>query len=233
MITTIVNNFKEAFGYYKKGILPGIIYSILSILIGFIIIIPLIGPIMWLILYSYLFPRITSWYLTKILDIEIKPNHNVATKILFIVNLPTVISYYIVLFMILSLFSTSIYSIISLSSESNLIYNEGLYYSIWIFIVELVSSIAQIILVIIWYYNIIGAILGKVDSLKVDIWKSLEVVAYNILFVVLIIPVVLILILLIIFSPIIGLLLLIIFVVFFVIPYNIVLLATVVKNISS
>jgi hypothetical protein len=183
----LVETYKKSFDLVKSNILGSLIYGIIFyILVGLSVLVPIIGAI----LFSYLYPRLTKWYYTKVTGDNINPDYKTAFLSLLIPNLLFSIGIGLIL---LVLFSTlmqlglnfaNILNIgnlqqLPLMSLSNL--NIPPYFLLGIvigMIIILVSGIMWLLLL----YSIYGSILGKVNKLSIHFEKSLILFVYGLLF---------------------------------------------------
>jgi hypothetical protein len=175
----LIDTYKQAFNLWKKDIISSSIFGLILVIASFLLAIPLIGNL----IYAYVYPRIVSWYYKKITGEDIKSNYNVAFKAIFISTLLIFSAVIILSFLIVS----------GISISQNLF-----------LLLSLLFIGVGTILEILWLYNIYGSILGKVDSLKIDAMKSLEIFFYLLLLSIIILTIVVVISFLFFFSPIIG-----------------------------
>ena len=80
----VVDIYKRAFDYMRKNFADSILFIISTAVLGFLsIAIPILG----VIIYSYFYPNVVSWYYTKVTGDNINPNYKTAFLSLLIPNL--------------------------------------------------------------------------------------------------------------------------------------------------
>ena len=170
----VVDIYKRAFDYMRKNFADSILFIISSVLLGFL---SIVLPILGVIIYSYFYPNVVSWYYTKVTGDNINPDYKTSFKSLLIPNLLASIGMVIILYSVsyipvlteyMNLFGSIGYQYVS--------YNPTLIFIGWAIII--ISAILSILLL----YTFYGSILGKVNKLSIYFEKSLILFAYILLY---------------------------------------------------
>ncbi|MFP3166844.1 MAG: hypothetical protein RXQ68_00215 [Candidatus Nanopusillus sp.] len=183
----LVETYKKSFNLVKSHIIESIIYGIIFyILQDLLFLLPIIGAF----IFSYLYPRLTKWYYTKVTGDNINPDYKTAFLSLLIPNLLASIGITIILAVLVSVLiqsGLSLTNILNISNLNQLIlmnlsnFSIPSYFLLGIvigMIIILVSGIVWLLLL----YSIYGSILGKVNKLSIDFEKSLILFAYWLVF---------------------------------------------------
>ncbi|MGB9674636.1 MAG: hypothetical protein ACPLX8_00725 [Nanopusillaceae archaeon] len=170
----IIENLKETTKLFMDSFLgslvAGIIFGFLGVLLfgGNSIMIPLLVllgygglavPIISSVAFAFLYPRVMKWYYENVTGQRVNPNYTVATVILLVILLAGVIPQVIVYYGILS-------GSIGLRELAT-----------W----SLLGALVQLVLLVVWSYNLFGAIIGKVNSYSPNIFKSLILIVHFII----------------------------------------------------
>jgi len=183
----LLETYKKSIDLVKDRIVESIIYGILFyILQGLLFLLPIIGAI----LFSYLYPRLTKWYYSKVTGDNINPDYKTSFLSLLIPNLLFSIGITIILAVLVSILiqlGLTFTNILNINNLQQLILL-GLsnFHILPYFLLGIVIGIIIIIISgIMWLlllYSIYGSILGKVNKLSIDAEKSLTLFAYWLLF---------------------------------------------------
>ena len=179
----LLETYKKSIDLVKDRIVESIIYGILFyILQGLLFLLPIIGAI----LFSYLYPRLTKWYYSKVTGDNINPDYKTSFLSLLIPNLLFSIGITIILAVLVSILiqlGLTFTNILNINNLQQLILL-GLsnFHILPYFLLGIVIGIIIIIISgIMWLlllYSIYGSILGKVNKLSIDVDKSLILFAY-------------------------------------------------------
>jgi hypothetical protein len=183
----LLETYKKSIDLVKNHIIESLIYGIMFyILWSLLFLIPLLGAI----IFSYLYPRLTKWYYTKVTGDNINPDYKTSFLSLLIPNLLFSIGITIILVVLVSILiqlGLTFTNILNISNLQQLILT-GLS-NFHTFTYFLLGTIIGIIIIIageiVWLlllYSIYGSILGKVNKLSVYFEKSLILFAYWLLF---------------------------------------------------
>jgi hypothetical protein len=168
----VVEIYKKAFEYITKNFADSILFIISVAVLWFLsIAIPILG----VIIYSYFYPNVVSWYYTKVTGDNINPDYKTAFISLLIPNILASIG------MIYMLYDITLISTGYMSPFGSVSYQYVSYNPILI-IVEWVIIIISMILSILLLYTFYGSILGKVNKLSIYFEKSLILFAYILLY---------------------------------------------------
>jgi hypothetical protein len=179
--------YKKSIDLVKNHIVESIIYGILFyILQGLLFLLPIIGAI----LFSYLYPRLTKWYYTKVTGENINPDYKTSflslliPNILFSIGITIILVVLVIILMQLGLTFTNILNINNLQQLILLGLSNFhiLPYVLLGIVVGIIIIIVSVIMWILLLYSIYGSILGKVNKLSIDAEKSLTLFAYWLLF---------------------------------------------------
>ncbi|MCC5447290.1 hypothetical protein [Candidatus Nanobsidianus stetteri] len=177
----VVEIYKKAFEYMRKNFVDSILFIISSAVLWFLsIAIPILG----VIIYSYFYPNVVSWYYTKVTGDNINPDYKTAFLSLLIPNLLASIGVIYMLYNFYDITSVSFGSLVSTGyiNPFGLISYQYVSYNPTLIIVEWAIIIISIILSILLLYTFYGSILGKVNKLSIYFEKSLILLAYIILY---------------------------------------------------
>jgi len=170
----VLDIYKRAFDYMGKNFADSILFIISAAVLGFLsIALPLLGAI----IYSYFYPRLANWYYKKVTGENINPDYKTAFLSLLIPNLLASIGIIFILYSMyyspvpigyMNLFGSTSYQYVS--------YNPTLIIVGWAII------IISILLSILLLYTFYGSILGKVNKLSIYLEKSMILLAYILLY---------------------------------------------------
>ena len=170
----VLDIYKRAFDYMRKNFADSILFIISTAVLGFLsVALPILGAI----IYSYFYPNVVAWYYTKVTGDNINPDYKTAFLSLLIPNLLASIGIIFILYSMyyspvpigyMTLFGSTSYQYVS--------YNPTLTIIGWAII------IISIILSILLLYTFYGSILGKVNKLSIYLEKSLILLAYILLY---------------------------------------------------
>jgi len=160
----------RSFEQYKRDIVAGILYGLVTFLMGILFVIPVLGAFA----IAYLMPRIMNWYYNKTIG-NIKTDYNLAFKVWLIYGIVVHI------FLIIAI----IFGIGMVNTIKNLLFS-GNYFAIisdframmGLFIITLLIALAVLIFTILYAYTLYGSVLGKVNGIKLYPLKSLILVVY-------------------------------------------------------
>jgi hypothetical protein len=183
----LLETYKKSFDLVKNHIVESIIYGIILYILGnLLFLIPIIGAI----IFSYVYPRLTKWYYTKVTGDNINPDYKTAFLSLLIPNLLASIGITIILLVLISILLQLGLTFTNILNISNL--QQSLLMSLPNFSISpyallgiLIGVIIMIIGGIMWIlllYSIYGSILGKVNKLSIYFDKSLILFAYWLVF---------------------------------------------------
>ena len=174
----MIEIYKKSFDYMRKNFVDSILFIISSAVLWFLsIAIPILG----VIIYSYFYPNVVSWYYTKVTRDNINPDYKTAFLSLLIPNLLASIG---IIYLFYGITSVSFGSLVSTeyTSPFGLTGYQYVSYNPTLIIVEWVIIIISIILSILLMYTFYGSILGKVNKLSIYFEKSLILFAYILLY---------------------------------------------------
>jgi hypothetical protein len=183
----LLETYKKSIDLVKDHIGESIIYGILFyILQGLLFLLPIIGAI----IFSYLYPRLTKWYYSKVTGDNINPYYKTAflslliPNLLFSIGITIILAVLVIILIQLGLTFTNILNIKNLQQLillglSNL---HILPYVLLGIVIGIIIIIVSVIMWILLLYSIYGSILGKVNKLLIDAEKSLTLFAYWLLF---------------------------------------------------
>jgi len=183
----LLETYKKSIDLVKDHIVESIIYGIsFYILQGLLFLLPIIGAI----LFSYLYPRLTKWYYTKVTGDNINPDYKTSFLSLLIPNLLFSIGITIILVVLVSILIqlgltfTNISNINNLQQLISLVLSNFhiLPYVLLGIVIGIIIIIVSGIMWILLLYSIYGSIFGKVNKLLIDAEKSLTLFAYWLLF---------------------------------------------------
>jgi len=170
----VLDIYKRAFDYMRKNFADSILFIISTAVLGFLsIALPILGAI----IYSYFYPNVVAWYYKKVTGENINPDYKTAFLSLLIPNLLASIGIIFILYSMyyspvpigyMNLFGSTSYQYVS--------YNPTLIIVGWAII------IISILLSILLLYTFYGSILGKVNKLSIYLEKSLILLAYILLY---------------------------------------------------
>ncbi|MEM5880208.1 MAG: hypothetical protein QXQ16_02885 [Candidatus Aenigmatarchaeota archaeon] len=158
---------KMAFESYRKDIVAAIIFGLVSILVGIISVIPIIGAI----IEAYIRPRVLEWYYNKTIG-NIKSDHKLTFKI-WLVWLLAIHIIFLFFLLILGIRLSILFTGVTLTTL-NLAIRDFL-------IFLLVGSILSILVGLIFYYPAYASILGKINKIEINdriIKNSLILILY-------------------------------------------------------
>jgi len=159
---TIIESLKLAYGAlkYRNNWLQALIAGLVYGLVYGLGIIPLVGAF----LLAYLLPRVTVWFYRNI-GFNVNPNYDVAFKALLI---PSIIAHIGIIVLLVSSMRvlSLIYALGDYYGAIDLILKYGLVSTVLSFI----AGVAYLLLL----YTIYGSIVGKVNQLKIEIGKSIQ-----------------------------------------------------------
>jgi hypothetical protein len=183
----LLETYKKSFDLVKNHIVESIIYGIILYILGnLVFLIPIIGAI----IFSYVYPRLTKWYYSKVTGDNINPDYKTAFLSLLIPNLLASIGITIILLVLISILLqlglsfTNILNISNLQQSLSLglsNFNIPPYVLLGIFIGIIIMIIGGIMWILL-LYSIYGSILGKVNKLSIHFDKSLILFAYWLVF---------------------------------------------------
>ena len=183
----LLETYKKSFDLVKNHIVESIIYGIILYILGnLVFLIPIIGAI----IFSYVYPRLTKWYYTKVTGENINPDYKTAFLSLLIPNLLASIGITIILVALISILlqlGLSFTNILNISNlQQSLLmglsnFNIPPYFLLGIFIGIIIMIIGGIMWILL-LYSIYGSILGKVNKLSIHFEKSLILLAYWLVF---------------------------------------------------
>jgi hypothetical protein len=174
----MIEIYKKSFDYMRKNFVDSILFIISSAVLWFLsIAIPILG----VIIYSYFYPNVVSWYYTKVTGDNINPDYKTAFLSLLIPNLLASIG---IIYLFYGITSVSFGSSISTgyTSPFGLTSYQYVSYNPTLIIIEWAIIIISIILSILLLYTFYGSILGKVNKLSIYFEKSLILLAYVLLY---------------------------------------------------
>ena len=170
----LLETYKKSIDLVKNHIVESIIYGILFyILRSLLFLLPILGAI----LFSYLYPRLTKWYYSKVTGENINSDYKTAFLSLLIPNILASIG---IIFILYGTYYTPVP--IEYTNLSGLINYQYISYNSTLIIVGWSIIIISIILSILLLYTFYGSILGKVNKLSVYFEKSLILFAYILLY---------------------------------------------------
>jgi len=168
----MIEIYKRAFDYMRKNFVDSILFIISASVLWFL---SIALPILGVIIYSYFYPNVVSWYYTKVTGDNINPDYKTAFLSLLIPNLLASIGIIYILYGITSV-SIGYMNLFGSTSYQYVSYNSTLMIVEWVIIV--ISMILSILLL----YTFYGSILGKVNKLSIYFEKSLILFAYMLLY---------------------------------------------------
>jgi len=174
----MIEIYKKAFDYMRKNFVDSILFIISSAVLWFLsIAIPILG----VIIYSYFYPNVVSWYYTKVTGDNINPDYKTAFLSLLMPNLLASIG---IIYLFYSITSVSSGSLVSTgyASPFGLTNYQYISYNPTLIIIEWAIIIISMILSILLLYTFYGSILGKVNKLSIHFEKSLILFAYILLY---------------------------------------------------
>jgi hypothetical protein len=183
----LLETYKKSIDLVKDHIGESIIYGILFyILQGLLFLLPIIGAI----LFSYLYPRLTKWYYSKVTGENINPDYKTSFLSLLIPNLLFSIGITIILVVLVSILvqlGLTFTNILNINNLQQLILMSLsnfhlLPYVLLGIVIGIIIIIVSGIMWLLLLYSIYGSILGKVNKLSIDAEKSLTLFAYWLLF---------------------------------------------------
>jgi len=183
----LLETYKKSIDLVKDHIVESIIYGILFyILQGLLFLLPIIGAI----LFSYLYPRLTKWYYSKVTGDNINPDYKTSFLSLLIPNLLFSIGITIILVVLVSILiqlGLTFTNILNIKNLQQLILLglsnfHILPYVLLGIVIGIIIIIVSGIMWLLLLYSIYGSILGKVNKLSIDAEKSLTLFAYWLLF---------------------------------------------------
>jgi cytochrome b561 len=183
----LLETYKKSIDLVKDHIIESIIYGILFyILQGLLFLLPIIGAI----IFSYLYPRLTKWYYSKVTGENINPDHKTSFLSLLIPNLLFSIGITIILVVLVSILvqlGLTFTNILNINNLQQLILMSLsnfhlLPYVLLGIVIGIIIIIVSGIMWLLLLYSIYGSILGKVNKLSIDAEKSLTLFAYWLLF---------------------------------------------------
>jgi hypothetical protein len=179
--------YKKSIDLVKNHIVESLAYGILFyILWSLLFLLPIIGAI----IFSYLYPRLTKWYYSKVTGDNINPDYKTAFLSLLIPNLLFSIGITIILAVLIDIImhlASTFTNILNINNLQQLILLGLSNFHIlpYILLGIVIGIIVIIVSGIMWLlllYSIYGSILGKVNKLLIDAEKSLTLFAYWLLF---------------------------------------------------
>ena len=183
----LLEMYKKSFDLVKSHIVESLIYGVTLYILGdLLFLIPIIGAI----IFSYVYPRLTKWYYTKVTGDNINPDYKTAFLSLLIPNLLISIGITIILLVLISILiklGLTFTDILNISNLQQLI-STGLHnfsislYDLLGIVIGIIIIIASGIMWILLLYSIYGSILGKVNKLSIHFEKSLILFAYWLVF---------------------------------------------------
>jgi hypothetical protein len=174
----VVDIYKKAFEYMRKNFADSILFVISAAVLGFL---SIALPILGVIIYSYFYPNVVSWYYSKVTGENINPDYKTSFLSLLIPNLLASIG---IIFILNGITSVSVGSLAS-AGYMNLFGLTGYQYVSYnptLIIIGWAIIIISIILSILLLYTFYGSILGKVNKLSIYFEKSLILFAYILLY---------------------------------------------------
>jgi hypothetical protein len=174
----VVDIYKKAFEYMRKNFADSILFVISAAVLGFL---SIALPILGVIIYSYFYPSVVSWYYSKVTGENINPDYKTSFLSLLIPNLLASIG---IIFILNGITSVSVGSLAS-AGYMNLFGLTGYQYVSYnptLIIIGWAIIIISIILSILLLYTFYGSILGKVNKLSIYFEKSLILFAYILLY---------------------------------------------------
>ena len=166
--------YKKSIDFVKNHIIESLLYGISFYILWILIfLIPIIGAI----IFSYFYPRLSKWYYTKVTGDNINPDYKTSFKSLLI---PTILASIGIIFILYGTYYTPVptgyINLFGSTSYQYVSYNPTLIIIGWAII------IISIILSILLLYTFYGSILGKVNKLSIYFEKSLILLAYILLY---------------------------------------------------
>jgi hypothetical protein len=183
----LLETYKKSIDLIKDHIVESLIYGILFyILQGLLFLLPILGAI----LFSYLYPRLTKWYYSKVTGENINPDYKTSFLSLLIPNILFSIGITIILAILVSILIQLGLTFKNISNINNLqqLILLGLSnfhilpYVLLGIVIGIIIIIVSGIMWLLLLYSIYGSILGKVNKLLIDAEKSLTLFAYWLLF---------------------------------------------------
>ncbi|BFI73511.1 hypothetical protein YN1_4980 [Nanoarchaeota archaeon] len=168
----MTNIIQTAYKLYRKDILSGRIFSLVTILLQTLVFFPIVGAI----IFSYFFPKVLTWYYQKLSGEKLNPNYHVSFISLLV---PSMIASIGGIFLFLGIFS--VIGLLSHSSSYSIYNLSAFHASSGFFSVFMVFEIIALIVYILSLYSFYGSLFGKVNKYKLDFSNSIKIFAYVLL----------------------------------------------------
>jgi len=166
----------RSFEQYKKDIIAGILYGLVTPLMIILFLIPVLGAFV----IAYLMPRILNWYYNKTIG-NINTDYDLAFKVWLIFGLVV----HIVLIMIIAFgvgMSNILYMMFSENYSAAVLSFKSMF---GLFIVILLMALAVLIFTILYTYTLYGSVLGRVNKIRIYPLKSFILVVYLLVWIIL------------------------------------------------
>ncbi|MFZ8800891.1 MAG: hypothetical protein ACO2ON_01785 [Candidatus Nanopusillus sp.] len=165
----MIEIYKKSFDYMRKNFAESVLFGVSALLLGGVF---AILPIFGAIILSYFYPNLIAWYYTKVTGEDINPDYKTAFKSLLIPSLLMSMGIMLIQYSRPALIQV-VYEHLELTGYQ--------YYgpdNLILTTIGIAILITAVIVGILLLYTFYGAILGKVNKISIHFSKSLKLLAY-------------------------------------------------------